>query len=228
MFWNFTYKAGRVLAPVLIHYLAANLMMMIWVSLRLHTDAAFLTSTTAVVLLPLFCFLYRKDQRDCSGTQDGQPGKNAVKTGIRPFEYAGIAAFGVICNLALGTVAGMIVTALGLNNEAQESLYASSILIQLIGIGIIVPAMEEVLFRGLVYKRMKEYTGNGWAAIFAAAAIFAVYHGNLPQMLFAFPMAVILILVYRKWDTLRAPIVFHAAVNISSVLMTAYVQGFAI
>lgn len=215
MFWNFMYKAGRVLSPILIHYLVANLIMMIWVSLRLQTDAAFLTSITAVVLLPLFYIWYQKDRQR----------KNVEKRRLCIRECAGIAACGVFCNLLIGTLAGAASEALQLNNEAQEMLYRSSLLVQLIGIGMIVPFMEEVLFRGLVYKRLKEYTGNDWTAILAAAVLFAVYHGNLTQMLFAFPMALILIFIYRKWDTLQAPVIFHAAVNISSILLTAWTQG---
>jgi len=215
MFWNFTYKAGRVLSPILIHYLAANVIMMIWVSLRLQTDAAFLTSITAAVLLPLFYIWYQKDRQR----------ENAKKKQLCLWECAGIAVFGIFCNFLIGTLAGAVSEALQLNNAAQEMLYESPLLVQLIGIGIIVPFMEEVLFRGLVYKRLKEYTGNDWTAILAAAALFAVYHGNLTQMLFAFPMAFILIFIYRKWDTLWAPVIFHAAVNISSILLTVWTQG---
>ena len=217
MFWNFMYKAGRVLSPILIHYLAANVIMMIWVSLRLQTDAAFLTSITAVVLLPVLYSWYQKDRQR----------ESCEKKQLRLWECVGIAAFGICCNFLIGTLAGAASEALQLNNEAQEMLYRSSLLVQLIGIGVIVPFMEEVLFRGLVYKRLKEYTGNDWTAIFAAAALFAVYHGNLTQMLFAFPMALVLIILYRKWDTLRAPVIFHGAVNISSILLTAYTQGTA-
>lgn len=215
MFWNFIYKAGRVVSPMLIHYLVVNVIFMIWVSLGLQVDAALLGSIAAAVLIPLFYTWYRKDRQ----------GKETPKKQIRLWEYAGIAAFGIVCNLVLSSLAGILVEGLHLNNEAQEMLFAGSFAVQLAGIGVIVPIMEEVLFRGLVYKRLKEYTGNDWTAMLAAAALFAVYHGNLPQMLFAFPMALILTAVYRKWDTLRASIIFHAAVNISSVLMTAYAQG---
>ena len=83
--------------------------------------------------------------------------------------------------------------------------------------------MEEVLFRGLVYNRLKAYN-NEWLSIILAAGIFAVYHGNAMQILFAFPMALLILAVYEKWNTLLAPVIFHMAVNISSILITAASQ----
>ena len=80
--------------------------------------------------------------------------------------------------------------------------------------------MEEVLFRGLVYNRLKDYN-NEWLSMILAAGIFAVYHGNPLQILFAFPMGLLLLAVYEKEGTLMAPIALHMAVNISSILFTA-------
>ena len=88
------------------------------------------------------------------------------------------------------------------------------------GIGIIVPIMEEVLFRGLVYNRLKAYNNEWWSMILAAG-IFAVYHGNPLQILFAFPMGLLILAVYEKEETLLAPVVLHMAVNVSSILFTA-------
>ena len=82
------------------------------------------------------------------------------------------------------------------------------------------PIMEEVLFRGLVYNRLKAYNNEWWSMILAAG-IFAVYHGNPLQILFAFPMGLLILAVYEKEETLLAPVVLHMAVNISSILFTA-------
>ena len=57
MFLELADKVGRVIGPVLIHYLVINIISM----MRLHADAAFLTSIAAVIVLPLFWQMYTND-----------------------------------------------------------------------------------------------------------------------------------------------------------------------
>ena len=71
MFLELADKVGRVIGPVLIHYLVINIISM----MRLHADAAFLTSIAAVLVLPLFWQMYKKDKRaDWEWPQDAGNG----------------------------------------------------------------------------------------------------------------------------------------------------------
>ena len=135
-----------------------------------------------------------------------------------------IPVLAVFCNWALTELLNLLLQLLPkqLPNTAQEALFASGFWAQLIGIGIVVPVMEEVLFRGLVYQRLRGYTKTAWPAIVLSAAAFALYHGNLIQILFAFPMGLLLAELYRRWDTIKAPVLFHIAVNVSSICFTAF------
>lgn len=212
MFWELADKAGRVIGPVLIHYLVINIIYM----MRLHADAAFLTSIAAVIVLPLFWQMYRKDEERYARRT---PGK------LMPPDYLKIAALGIVCNVGLTLMMNWVLSFFSFSNQTQEALFGSNLIVQLAGIGIIVPVMEEVLFRGIVYNRLKGYTKTVKSAAVLAAAVFAVYHGNVVQILFAFPMALILIALYEKWGTLRADITFHMAVNLSSVIFTAVLSS---
>ena len=211
MFLELADKVGRVIGPVLIHYLEINIISM----MRLHADAAFLTSIAAVLVLPLFWQMYKKD-KELTGRRTPE---------MTVLDYVKIAALGIVCNLLLTLVMNWILSFFSFSNQTQEALFGSNLAVQLVGVGMIVPIMEEVLFRGIVYNRLKGYTKTAQSAVILAAAIFAVYHGNVVQMLFAFPMALILIAVYEKWGTLRACITFHMAVNLSSVILTAVLSS---
>lgn len=213
MFWEYVYKIGRVAEPVLIQFLASLIVNMIGVGGLHITDAAFLTSATAVLLLPLFLWMYRAD---------GMAREERAHR-LRGADYAALAAGGLLANLILTRVVNLLVYSMPaeLSNEVQEQLFGSAMLFQLLGLGLVVPVMEEVLFRGLVYNRLRGYTKTVWSAAALSAAVFAAVHGNLIQMLFAFPMGLLLAAVYHRYQTLRAPVVFHMAVNISSVLATA-------
>lgn len=196
---------AKILEPVVIHFCAINIVQM----MGLHADAAFLTTMAAAMVLPFFCYMLKKD-----GYFQKKRKKLSVRSGTE------IIFLGLVANILFSAGLNLINSRAGFSNQAQEALFASNLLIQLTGVGIIVPIMEEVLFRGLVYNRLKAYN-NGWLSWILAAGIFAVYHGNLLQILFALPMGLLMLAVYEKHDTLLAPIVFHMTVNISSVLFTA-------
>lgn len=209
---DFFFKTVRVLEPVLIHYVVSNLVGMAGTAIGLHTDAALLTMITALLVLPLFLQMMRRDRADRGEEKE---------TALSIWEYGKIASLGVASNLALTVVLNLMLVHFPFSSQVQERLFASGMAAQVVGLGVIVPLMEEVAFRGLVYDRLKDYNKK-WSAALIAAAIFALYHGNIVQILFAFPMALIIIGVYRKWSTLKAPVAFHMAVNLSSILLTAF------
>lgn len=199
----------RILEPVLIHFFAINIVQM----MRLHADAAFLTTITAILVLPVFLIMMKRD---------GYFQKKRKKLRIGDMVWIVLLAAG--SNICLTFMLNLVRKGISFDNSAQEALFQSQFLIQIIGIGMIVPIMEEVLFRGLVYQRLKDYN-KGWSSVILAAGIFAVYHGNAIQILFAFPMALLILAVYEKWDTLLAPVMFHMTVNISSILITTFVAA---
>ena len=196
---------AEILEPVLIHFIAINIVQM----MGLHADAAFLTTMAAVMVLPFFCYIMKKDGYFQKKRKTLSGGK-----------VIGITVLGIGANAVCSILLNLVNSMAGFANDAQEALFGSNLAVQLIGIGIIIPIMEEVLFRGLVYNRLKAYN-NEWLSMLLAAGIFAVYHGNPLQILFAFPMGLLILAVYKKEETLLAPIVFHMAVNISSILFTA-------
>ena len=51
-------------------------------------------------------------------------------------------------------------------------------------IGVVSPIVEEVVFRGLVAKRIQDYLGTAWA-VALSAVIFGAYHGNVMQFVYA-------------------------------------------
>ncbi len=174
-------------------------------------DAASLTTMAALISLPVFLSMYKKDRE-----RKGEKGWACAFPSIK--QTLILAGPAVLCNLFLTGLMNRLIELFHLQSQEQDALFGSAFLIQVIGVGIICPVMEEVLFRGLVYRRLKAYN-VGWFAILIAAALFAVYHGNAIQIIFAFPMAIVIIGVYERFGTLLAPILFHIIVNLSSILL---------
>lgn len=209
---SFFFKTVRILEPVLIHYLAVNLTGMICHAAGLPVDTALLTTIAAVLVLPLFLQMKKRDDQVRDGSKRCVP---SLMDDIK------IVILGVASNLAWTYVLNLMLVHFQFSNEVQERLFAGQFPVQLVGIGILVPIMEEVMFRGLVYNRLKDYNKK-WMSMLVSCVMFSLYHGNLVQILFAFPMSMLITAVYEKYDDLRAPVCFHVAVNVSSVLITAF------
>jgi len=77
--------------------------------------------------------------------------------------------------------------------------------------GVVGPIVEELIFRGLLYRAWEAQWGWFWSML-ATSAVFAVYH---PVPFAAFIGSVILVAVLRRTGSLWAPILVHAAGNIA-------------
>ncbi len=84
-------------------------------------------------------------------------------------------------------------------------LYLSSV--------IVAPIVEELIFRGLIFRSLK----GGMPRIVAAlvsSAVFAVLHGTIMWMLYTFLLGLVLCVLYEKTRSLWACIACHMAFNI--------------
>ena len=57
----------------------------------------------------------------------------------------------------------------------SAGLYASPVIIEVIGLGVIVPVLEECLYRGVIFRRIRDMVDARKAILFSAL-IFAVVH----------------------------------------------------
>lgn len=108
--------------------------------------------------------------------------------------------------------------------EAATALYAPSFPIQILCVGIVIPIMEELIFRGLVYKRMRMRV-SATRAIFSSAMFFGLYHGNSVQMIYGALCGLLLAYLYEKYGSVKAPIFAHVLMNVTACLVTE-VDGF--
>ena len=78
--------------------------------------------------------------------------------------------------------------------------------------GLISPAAEEIVFRGLVFNRIRRYYPTA-AAVIASGMLFGIYHGNLVQGVYGSCMGILLAYVYARVHSLLIPCLFHATAN---------------
>lgn len=127
-----------------------------------------------------------------------------------------------------------IATAIGLNNillwinlsqyseayqETAQRLYSPTLVEQILTTGILIPIIEEILFRGLVFGLIRKRLSFVWA-MSISSVLFGVYHGNLVQFVYATICGILLTYFYEKFGSVAAPILAHMMMNLTAVILT--------
>ena len=77
---------------------------------------------------------------------------------------------------------------------------------------IIAPVIEEIFFRGIIYRGCKSSMGV-WPAAFLSAFLFSAIHTSFLGFLPIFGLGIAFAYIYEKAGSLCAPIFFHALYN---------------
>jgi len=85
---------------------------------------------------------------------------------------------------------------------------------------VLSPVLEECVFRGLLFSLLRKVLPWKTSACMASAA-FALWHGNMLQILFAFPMGLLFQYLLKRDRTLLSPICCHAGANLAAVAAAA-------
>jgi len=104
-----------------------------------------------------------------------------------------------------------------LKMAAEYSQLAVRVLIVAAAV-VIVPAFEEMLFRGLFQTMIRSYLERPWPAVFIVSALFATVHANAGHWPALFALSVCMGYAYEKSGSLFRPIFIHLLFNATSVI----------
>lgn len=82
-------------------------------------------------------------------------------------------------------------------SEGTAALFSGALWQQFFLMGIAAPLSEELLFRGILFERLRMALPFFWAAL-GSAAFFGLVHGNWAQGIYAALMGLILAWLYEK------------------------------
>ena len=148
---------------------------------------------------------------------------NQATPGTSAFiSYILLAIFAI--TLAMGTNILLLVTGIAGRSAVYQDIasrqfgvaFGAGIVIY----GILSPLAEEIVFRGLIYNRMKRYF-NSVLSIVVCGILFGGYHGNLVQGIYGCILGIAITFSYELFGNFAAPVLFHSLANLS-VFMTAY------
>lgn len=176
-----------------------------------------LTALTNVVLIPIYILLLMGDEK-----------KRRNSLGIR-YTTPGIKRLGVVFVLGMSAAVSVnVIVSLSQiarfspkYQQVSEVIYSGGLFMEIVSAVIAAPILEELFFRGMIYKRLRDMI-NVKAAVVISALFFGAFHGNLVQFVYAFIIGLMLAYVYEKFKTIWAPVIFHIGANLISVLITEF------
>ncbi len=170
-----------------------------------------LNAAAAIGSWPLLSVLYKKSYGGDTSHVITRRNRALLKRDtVLVIAYAVAMGLGLNIIVAYFKLAGMS----GAYEQVAGIQYSVSLPVGLVIYGILTPFTEELIFRGIIYNRIRKYFPVS-VAIGMSALIFGCYHGNIVQMLYAMIMGLGLSLVYECYGRLlAAPVMFHCGANI--------------
>ncbi len=106
-------------------------------------------------------------------------------------------------------------------SELAETIYQGNILFEIVGVAILPAMIEELIYRGVLYKGFRKYCRTFPAALLSAL-IFGAMHMNMVQFIYAGCLGILFALIYEKYQSLWAAVLMHMAANVMSILISEW------
>ena len=103
----------------------------------------------------------------------------------------------------------------------SEALTSGPFIIQALATAVGAPIVEELMFRGVIYRRLRRMAGVIPSAIIVSL-LFGVYHGNWIQAPYAFLLGMACVYVYERYKSIIAPMILHGTANFVAILITFF------
>ncbi len=178
----------------------------------------------AVVTVPLFIRRFREDssriQLELPKHRTGLPERREF---FRPPEH--FFWYELLCipvGVSFMIFMSLFLQILGVSDAAFPAAFQTNHMAEFAGLILLQviagPLSEELLIRGLIYRRLRTWS-RLTAAVMVSSVLFAFMHWNLSQLLYAFFFGLVLAFLYEGSGTLRDSILAHGAANLAAVLL---------
>ena len=174
-----------------------------------------LSALASVVTIPVMYAIYKKDIFRASGK------KLNLKSEPRP--GLGNSMLALFMGLSVSTVMNLLISITGISewmyemNPGRYDMMSSLPLWgEFIVICLLAPVAEELLFRAVIFRRMRAFAGYTAAAL-VSAAIFGVVHMDLVTGLCAFVIGVVMAMLYEYTGSIFTSMFFHFGFNFYSI-----------
>lgn len=189
-----------------------------------YDNAVLLTGITGILAMLPCLYLYRKDHiaRKAGALIPQKTAAGKLTAGEVTLIFVMGAAFSQFANMFVALLQSFIDY-----QEYQETMDQitgnKSLGFLIICMGVIAPIAEEVVFRWLIYLRLRDYMKMGAAAVISGL-IFGIYHGNLVQAVYASILGMVFACFLELTGNLWTSVLLHMGANIWSLVSPYVVQ----
>jgi len=168
---------------------------------------------SAAICFLIFFLIWNKERKALTAeTVKLSPVSILIVLGLGVFSNYFLSGFMYMTNL----------TALFPSHEVIEMFATTGGLpLRIITIGLVVPIVEEIAFRGLLYNRLRRSL-SVVPAILISSALFGVMHLNILQGIYTFFLGILFAYMYERYKKIWVPITAHVALNMATVISTAF------
>lgn len=241
-------KAGSIIYPILVYFLVitfAGSICGIFVSEIAGIDGKeeyqkyymMMQTMAAAVTIPFMYNYYRKDRKQptlfyqhLAEVSQKKDRTHRIINAVLMFltgAAAGIAMNNIMALTTLEKVSGSF-------QEVTENFFAGGVIFEILGACFLIPILEELLYRGVVYGRIynfmvPEKSGetrreqkyerkNRFYAMLCASLIFGAMHMNIVQFIYAAVLGMMLAWFIEESGHLYGAVAAHMGANLMSVL----------
>lgn len=146
----------------------------------------------------------------------------------------GVLGIGVFGGMAIAIFANVVaswlmscLTMLGIPEPEMPDLLQPtlvSLVLNIVSTAVLPALVEEMIFRGYILGTLRQH-GDG-VAIVLSAVLFALFHGNVLQIPFAFILGLVLAYLTVQTDSIWPAVLLHFSNNLMSVLLSFFGKCF--
>ncbi len=219
-------KIWNLLYPICIYFVVTTVAIIIldYVLPETTNSKLFRQLLTSLAAFPFLLNYYRQDQKFRG---EWKPGAYVSMIKIKPLHFLWMVLIGACFAIALNNLFGMLHLSeySASYEQVEKTFYTGRLALELAALCIVIPIVEELLYRGIVYKRAADWIGAR-RAIVVSAVIFGLIHMNLVQFIYASVFGLLLAYFVEVTGNLTGAVAAHMAANLTSVLR-AETQVFA-
>lgn len=213
-----SYKIWQIIYPIGIYYVVSSLVyFFLGILLGTDTESYMMRQLICAALtIPAIMPFYQQDKQ----IENNVYGVQKITWNAKLLrDIVLVVASGMTLGIAVNNIIAMtplIEKSAGFT-QANESFFAGQMIYELLGSCLLIPIAEELLYRGIVYKRLRLMVGV-MPAILCSALIFGIMHVNVVQFIYAGILGLLLAFLLERTRCLYAPILAHIAANVAAVV----------
>ncbi len=108
-------------------------------------------------------------------------------------------------------------------NRIANQLFSPPLWFRIIAMGVVISAAEELVFRGFIYRSLRNRY-SFWTAAMVSAVLFGWFHGNLIQGIYGWAVGLVLAYGYERYKNIWAPWLIHGSANLTSILAGKWIK----